>query len=489
MAEHKQDEHAGMLIDGRLIQAASGRRFERINPATDEIAGTAPDGGAVEMAQAIAAARRAFDTTDWSRDHAFRKHCLQQLQESCRKDADEWRTEMVAEVGTPLMWTYAFQLDWPIEWSLGTPLALMDTYEWEIDRGVLELPTGNVRRSIVKNPSGVVGCIVPWNFPAEIMLSKLGPIIASGNTVVFKPAVETPLSALRLSRIVSETDIPPGVVNFVISSDHAVGEQLASSPLVDLVAFTGSTTTGKRVMEVASRNVTKVFLELGGKSPTIVLDDADLPSALSGSVQTCIHAGQGCALPTRLLVPRSRYDEAVAILEAVWSQIPYGDPTDPTVMAGPLVSPRQRDRVLNYIASGREQGARVLVGGGRPAHLPRGNFVEPTLFVDVDNSMRIAQEEIFGPVLVTIPYDDDDHAVAIANDSIYGLAAGVIGGDAERAERVARRLRAGSVSVNGAGAYQCDLPFGGYKHSGIGRQWGAEGLDELMELTSLTRPA
>jgi aldehyde dehydrogenase (NAD+) len=334
-----------------------------------------------------------------------------------------------------------------------------------------------------------VAAIVPWNFPIEIMLSKLGPILATGNTVVFKPAPDTPLSALRLGELIAKTDIPAGVVNFVTSSDHLVGEALAASPDVDIVAFTGSTVTGKRVMAVAAQNVTKVFLELGGKSATIVLDDADFATALPGTAQTCIHAGQGCALPTRLLVPRSRYEEAVRILETVWSQIPFGDPTDPGVMSGPLVSEKQRARVLDLIASGVEQGARLLVGGKAPEHLTAGWFVEPTLFVDVDNSMRIAQEEIFGPVLVVIPYDDDDDAVRIANDSIYGLSGAVIGGDVERAEAVARRIRTGTMSVNGAGGYLCDMPFGGYKQSGIGRQWGEEGFDELMEFTTLTRPA
>ena len=477
-------ENGKMLIGGELVEAASGKRFDCINPATEGLAGTAPDAGVVDMHKAISAARRATDSTGWSQDRELRKHCLRQLQEACRGFADTWRHELVAEVGTPVMWTNLFQLDWPIEFALGTPLSLMDTYEWEIDRGVVE----GTRRTIIKHPIGVVGAIVPWNFPVEIMLSKRGPILATGNTVVFKAAPDTPLSALRLGELVAQTDIPAGVVNFVTSSDHLVGEALAASPDVDLVAFTGSTVTGKRVMEVAARNVTKVFLELGGKSASIVLDDADFPTVLAGSAQTCIHSGQGCALPTRLLVPRSRYDEALQILQAVWSQVPYGDPTDPGVMAGPLISAKQRDRVLGYIETGKQEGARVLVGGGKPAHLSRGFYVEPTLFADVDNSMTIAREEIFGPVLVVIPFEDDDDAVRIANESIYGLSGSVASGDAARGEAVARRIRTGSIGVNGAGNYLCDMPFGGHKHSGIGRQWGVEGFDELMEFTSLSVP-
>ena len=477
-----------LLIDGKLVDASSGDRFNCINPATEELVGTAPNATAVDTEAAIAAARRAADETDWARDHDFRRHCLTQLKDVCREYADTWRHELVAEVGTPIMWTHMFQLDWAIGFGLGTPIELMDSYEWEIDRGTIDVQGRSSRRMVVKHPVGVVGSIVPWNFPVEVTFSKLGPIIATGNTTVVKAAPETPLNLLRLGELVARTDIPPGVVNLITSSDHLVGETIAGAPGVDLVAFTGSTTTGKRVMKVAAQNVTRVFLELGGKSPSIILDDADLPTALGGSIMTCIHAGQGCALPTRLLVPRSRYHEAVQILEAAWSHVPFGDPTDPTVMAGPLISAKQRDRVLSYIRAGRDQGARIVVGGGVPERFDKGFFVEPTLFVDVDNSMTIAQEEIFGPVLVVIAYEDDDDAVHIANDSIYGLAGSVTGADPARAEAVARRIRAGGVGINGAGAYRCEMPFGGYRQSGIGRQWGPEGFDELMELTSLSMP-
>lgn len=477
-----------LLIDGRLIEASSGDRFDCINPATEELVGTAPDATAADTEAAIVAARRAADETDWAGDRGFRKHCLTQLKEACRDYADTWRHELVAEVGTPIMWTHMFQLDWPIEFGLGTPLELMDHYEWEADRGTIDMGGWSARRLVLRHPVGVVGSIVPWNFPVEVTLSKLGPIIATGNTTVIKAAPDTPLNLLRLGELVAQTDIPPGVVNLITSSDHLVGETIAGASGVDLVAFTGSTITGKRVMEVASRNVTRVFLELGGKSPSIVLDDADFQTALGGSVMACIHAGQGCALPTRLLVPRNRHGEAVEILEAAWSHVPFGDPTDPTVMAGPLVSAKQRDRVLSYIQCGRDEGARIVVGGGVPQGFDKGFFVEPTLFVDVDNSMTIAQEEIFGPVLAVIAYEDDDDAVRIANDSTYGLAGSVTSADPARAEAVARRIRAGGVGVNGAGAYRCEMPFGGHKQSGIGRQWGPEGFDELMELTSLSMP-
>ena len=477
-----------LLIGGELVEAESGARFECRNPATEGLVATAPDASHRDAHRAVAAARHAADSTDWQRDRDFRRHCLAQLRDRCTGFADTWRHELVAEVGTPVMWTYSVQLDWPIALGLGTPLALMDSYEWEVDRGTSEGRGGRQRQAVLKHPVGVVAGIVPWNFPVEITLSKVGAVLATGNTMVVKAAPETPLNLLRLGELVSDTDIPPGVVNTITSSDHLVGETLAGSPDVDLVAFTGSTETGRRVMRTAATNLTRCFLELGGKSASIVVEDADLPRAVGRSVSACTHAGQGCGLSTRLLVPRSRYAEALEIVRAAWEAVPFGDPTDPQVMAGPLISARQRDRVLGYIETGASEGARLLVGGGRPSGFERGFFVEPTVFCDVDNSMTVAQEEIFGPVLCVIPYGDDDDAVRIANDSRYGLAGSVTGGDPERAAAIARRIRTGTISVNGAGGYDPSMPFGGHKQSGIGRQWGVEGFDELMELTSISAP-
>ncbi len=270
---------------------------------------------------------------------------------------------------------------------------------------------------------------MPWNFPFEVTLNKLGQALATGNTVVLKPAPDTPWNATFLGKLVAErTDIPAGVVNVVTSSDHLVGEELTLSPQVDLISFTGSTAVGKRIMEKGAATMKRTFLELGGKSATIVLDDADFDSALLAGIAVCYHAGQGCAIQTRMVVPRSRYDEAVEGLKNVLNMAPYGDPQRDDVMMGPLVSEKQRDRVLGYIERGVAEGATLALGGGRPEHLPKGWYVEPTMFTDVDNSMAIAQEEIFGPVLVVIPFDDDDDAVRIANDSVYGLAGGVYSG-------------------------------------------------------------
>jgi aldehyde dehydrogenase (NAD+) len=311
-----------------------------------------------------------------------------------------------------------------------------------------------------------------------------------GNTCVIKPAPDTPWNATRLGRIIAEhTDIPPGVVNIVPSSDHLVGEVISTSPDVDMVAFTGSTATGRRIMEAGSATLKRVFLELGGKSVNLVLDDADFASVLPGAVTACVHGGQGCAIPTRMLVPRARYDEAVDLIRSGFDGWAYGDPTDASVLQGPQISKKQQDRVLGYIEKGKAEGARVVCGGGVPAHLPKGFYVEPTLFADVENSMTIAREEIFGPVLVVIPFEDDDDAVRIANDSPYGLSGAVTSGDLERGKAVARRIRTGTIGVNGGVWYGADAPFGGYKGSGIGRQCGLEGLSVFTETKTVGWPA
>lgn len=332
----------------------------------------------------------------------------------------------------------------------------------------------------------MVGAIIPWNYPVEILLGKLGQALATGNTLVVKPAPDTPWNATRIGRLIGEqTDIPPGVVNIVTSSDHLLGEQLVTDPRVDLISFTGSTATGRRIMAAAAPTLKRLFLELGGKSADIVLEDADLESKMAYLGFSCLHAGQGCAMLTRTLVHRSRYDEAVELATAAMATVTYGDPTDPGNIQGPLVSARQRDRVLGYIESGLREGARLVTGGGRPAHLERGYYVEPTLFADVDNAMTIAREEIFGPVMVLIPFDDEDDAVRIANDSEYGLSGGVTSASEERALAVARRIRAGTVSVNGGIYYSAGSPFGGYKASGLGRQNGVEGFEQYLETKTI----
>jgi aldehyde dehydrogenase (NAD+) len=293
-----------------------------------------------------------------------------------------------------------------------------------------------------------------------------------------------------LGRIVAEkTDIPAGVLNVVTSSDHLIGEALTLSPKVDMISFTGSTAVGQRIMEKGAATMKRVFLELGGKSATIVLDDADLGIATMMGMGACFHAGQGCAIQTRMLLPRSRYDEGVELLTGLFAAVPFGDPQRPDVMMGPLISAKQRERVLGYIEKGKAEGARLVRGGAVPAHLDKGYFVEPTLFADVDPGATIAQEEIFGPVLAVIPYDDDDDAVRIANDSIYGLSGAVTSASEERAMAVARRVRTGTLMVNGGFWNAPDVPFGGYRQSGVGRENGIEGFEEYLEVKAIALPA
>ncbi|MCK9902081.1 aldehyde dehydrogenase [Parafrankia colletiae] len=471
-----------MLVDGKLIKADSGRTFDNVNPATEEVLGQVADASKAEMQRAIAGARRAFDETDWSTNHEFRRRCLEQLQDALEAEREELREELILEVGAPRLLTNGPQLDDPLQSALRYPAKLIDDFPWVTDLPDADFMGTATTRQVWKEPMGVVGAIVPWNFPVEVTLNKLGQILATGNTVVLKPAPDTPFNATRIGRLVAErTDIPPGVVNVVTSADHLVGEELTLSPLVDCISFTGSTAVGKRIMEKGAATLKRVFLELGGKSATIVLDDADLSTAAMAGLIVCTHAGQGCAIPTRVLLPRSRYAEGVEKIRETMAAVPYGDPQRPDVLMGPQISARQRERVLGHIARGVEQGATLALGGGRPAHLPKGWFVEPTLFVDVDNSMTIAQEEIFGPVLVVIPFEDDDDAVRIANDSHYGLAGMVHSGSLERSLAVARRIRTGSLGLNGGVAYAPDLPFGGYKDSGIGRQNGVAGFEQYLE--------
>jgi aldehyde dehydrogenase (NAD+) len=479
-----------MLIDGALVGAASGRTYENVDPATEEVLGVAADGGAHDLDAAVAAARRAFDDTTWSTDIAFRLRCLRQLHEALVGHAEELRATTVAEVGAPVTLTRYAQLDAPIE-SVAWVADLLEGYEWVQDLGVAE-PFGiPSHRWTWREPVGVVGAITPWNFPIQINLAKAAPALAAGCTVVLKPAPDTPWTATLLGRIVAEeTDIPAGVFNVVTSAGHEVGQQLAEDPRVDLVSFTGSTATGRKVMQAAAGNLKKVFLELGGKSAAVVLDDADLDRAVGGTgMQVMTHSGQGCAITSRLVLPRSRYDEGVEAVVAVMSSTPYGDPRDPSHMMGPLINARQRDRVLGYIRQGTDEGATVALGGGRPAHLPVGYYVEPTVLTGVDPRATVAQEEIFGPVLVVIAHDGDDDAVRIANDSAYGLSGAVFSSSVERARSVAARVRTGTMSINGGIYYGADVPFGGYKQSGIGREMGVAGFEEYTEVKAVAEPA
>ncbi|MCV7419035.1 aldehyde dehydrogenase [Mycobacterium yunnanensis] len=478
-----------LLVDGKLI-AGSGGTFPTVNPATEEVLGVAADATEADMDVAIGAARRAFDDTDWSTNVELRVRCIRQLQQAMRDHVEELRELTIAEVGAPVMLTSMAQLEGPIE-DLSFCADTAESYQWTTDLGYASPMGIKTHRTIAREAVGVVGAITPWNFPHQINLAKLGPALAAGNTVVLKPAPDTPWCAAVLGELIVEhTDFPPGVVNIVTSSDHGVGALLSKDPRVDMVSFTGSTNTGRAVMADGAATLKKVFLELGGKSAFLVLDDADLAGACSMAAFTAsMHAGQGCAITTRLVVPRERYDEAVEAAAGTMSGLKAGDPTKSGTVCGPVISARQRDRIQEYLDSAIAEGGTFACGGGSPADRDTGFFVDPTVIAGLDNSARVAREEIFGPVLTVIAHDGDDDAVRIANDSPFGLSGTVFSADDERAAAVAARLRVGTVNVNGGVWYSADMPFGGYKQSGIGREMGIAGFEEYLETKAIATAA
>jgi aldehyde dehydrogenase (NAD+) len=402
------------------------------------------------------------------------------------EEKEQLRSIVVHEAGAPLSLTSYMHVDDPVE-MMAYWADKPESYAWEQELSDTNFLGNPMNRILRKEPIGVVGAITPWNVPLLLNIAKIGPSLAAGCTIVLKPAPDTPWSATHIGKIAAEkTDLPPGVLNIVPSSDHLTGEVLSQDPRVDMVTFTGSTATGRRVMECGAATVKKVFLELGGKSASIILDDADFGAVLPMGAMSCVHGGQGCAITTRWLLPRSRYAEGVEIMKSAFENWNYGDPADPANLQGPQISQLQQERVLAYIEKGKAEGARCLVGGGKPDR--KGFFIEPTLFVDVDPKATIAQEEIFGPVVVVIPYDDDDDAVRIANDSVYGLSGAVHSASNERGMAVARRIRTGTISVNGGQWFNVDSPFGGYKQSGIGRENGMQGFEEHLETKMMALP-
>jgi aldehyde dehydrogenase (NAD+) len=479
-----------MLIDGELVEAGAGRTFDNLNPATEEVIGVAPDADAADVERAVGAARRAFDTTGWSTDVALRRRCLVQLRDALRAQAETLRTNLIAESGSPVMLTAGVQLDAPIGY-LDHYIDLLATYEFEREVPVKDIMGVPAKRIIRREAAGVVAAITPWNYPFYLNIAKISGALAAGCTVVLKPAPDTPWSALAIGAIVAEhTDIPAGVLNVVTTSDNAVAEILATHPDVDQVTLTGSTGTGRKVMAAAAATVKRVTLELGGKSAAVLLDDVDLAAVvpqLAGGI--CAHAGQGCTQMTRLLVPRDRLEETLAIAKATMEMIPWGDPTDPSNLMGPVVNARQRESILRYIESARREGGRIVLGGEPQTRFEKGYFVEPTLITGVDPKSAVAQEEIFGPVLVVLPYDDDEDALRIADSTIFGLSTSVFSADTDRALAMARRFRSGTVSVNGAPWFDVQSPFGGYKQSGLGREWGQEGLEDFLEVKTIAFPA
>ncbi|EFG75535.1 aldehyde dehydrogenase (NAD) family protein [Mycobacterium parascrofulaceum ATCC BAA-614] len=487
IADAAPESHADrrLLIGGRLVTA--DKTFPSINPATGAVIGHAPDAGAGEAQAAIAAARHAFDTTRWSTDVELRIRCLDQLHRVLVEHADELRELTIAEVGATRALTQGAQLDEPIG-IVRFYADLLRGYEFSDDLGEKESRGMLHHRWVEKEAAGVVAAIIAYNYPNQLALAKLAPALAAGCTVVLKGAPDTPLVTLALGELIAaHTDIPAGVVNVLSSSGPEAGEALTTSPDVDVVTFTGSTAVGRKIMAAASETVKRVFLELGGKSAAIILDDADFTSAaMFAAFSMVTHAGQGCALTSRLLVPRSHHDEIVDLIAQNFAKVRHGDPADPKTFMGPLINERQRDKVDGMVQRAVAAGATLVTGGKR---LDPGYFYAPTLLTDVDPDSEIAQEEIFGPVLVVIAFDDDDDAVRIANNSIYGLAGAVFGGDQDRALAVARRIRAGSFSINGGNYFGADSPFGGFKQSGVGREMGVAGLEELLESKTFAVPA
>jgi aldehyde dehydrogenase (NAD+) len=476
-----------LLVDGDLVAADGGRTYPTLDPSTGEELGVAADASVADAERAVAAARRAFDTTAWSTDVALRERCLRQLHQGLVKEQDRLRPLVVSDVGVPVMLTHGPALDTPtemVEWYAD----LLSRYEFTHDLGEAEVRGAPHLRWVEREAVGVVAAIVPYNYPIQISLAKLVPALAAGCTVVLKGPPQTPWATAALARVVAEhTDIPPGVVNVLTSSAVEVGRALVTDPRVDMVSFTGSTPAGRSIMAAAAPTVKKVFLELGGKSACIVVDDADLDlAAMVAAFTITSHAGQGCAITSRLLVPAAQADAAAETVAGMLAGVAFGDPHDPATMMGPLISEEQRSRVDGHVQRAVAEGARLATGGRAPDR--PGFFYEPTLLTGVGRGDAVAQEEVFGPVLALIAYEDDDDAVAIANDSAFGLSGTVLGTDEERATAIARRLRVGTVSINGGMWYGPDTPFGGYKQSGIGREMGVAGLEEYLETKTLAVP-
>jgi acyl-CoA reductase-like NAD-dependent aldehyde dehydrogenase len=464
-----------IYVDGAWVPSSGKGSIDVINPATEQVIGRVPDGSAEDVDRAVAAARAAFPS--WSATTVEeRAKYLSRLQEAMAARGGEIATLISQEMGSPAKFAARVQAGLPTG-TLGNIAALVSEYEFQE-------PLGS--SLIVREPVGVVGAITPWNYPLHQVVAKVAPALAAGCTIVLKPSEVAPLCVFLFAEIVHEVGLPAGVFNLVSGSGTVVGEAIASHPDIDMVSFTGSTRAGRRVSELAAQTIKRVALELGGKSAFVVLDDADLQKAAKVGVANCfINSGQTCTAWTRMLVPRDKQDEMVELVSAVAQGYTTGDPNDESTRLGPLVSDAQRARVRDYIAKGVDEGARLVLGGAdAPDGLETGFYVQPTVFADVTRDMTIAQEEIFGPVLSIIPYDDEDEALEIANDTIYGLAGGVWSGDAERAKAFALRMRTGQVDVNG-GAYNPNAPFGGYKQSGIGREFGRHGLEEFLEVKSL----
>ncbi len=467
-----------LYIDGEWVKSDSGSFTEVINPATEDFCGRVPCGNAADVERAVQAARAAFDS--WSSTPAAERS--RYIQTIATKMA-----ERMADIGQVISQEQGSPIDFATQLQAGAPCAVMASYA---PRAAHMEETEEVGHSlVVKEAVGVCAFINPWNYPLHQIVGKVAPALAAGCTMVVKPSQETPLNAFLLAEIIHEAGLPAGVFNLVSGPGRSVGEAMCIHPEVDMISLTGSTGAGQRIGELASKSVKRVCLELGGKSANIILDDADLEAAISYNIgQVASNSGQTCIALSRTLVPASRYDEAKKIAKQVTETVVVGDPTTPDVTMGPMTSLGQKKTVQEYIQIGLDEGAELVVGGlGAPEGLEQGYYVKPTVFAGVNNEMRIAREEVFGPVLCLIPYENEQEAIAIANDTEFGLSGAVWSSDRERALKVAGKMRTGQVYINGA-EFNVDAPFGGYKQSGNGRELGDAGLHEFIELKSIQLP-
>ena len=480
---------AQMFIDGKWTPAASGRTYDVPNPATEQTIGSAPDAGVEDLQRAIAAAKKAFDEGPWPRSTPHERYrVLNRIADALERRKEEMRALLVAESAATYI-EHGIQVDAPIAQARGyAELAMRFEFEEQLPTRAGMGPLGpQVNCGIVyRQPVGVCGMIPTWNFPVFVAMQKLAPALATGCTMVFKSSPYGPLINLFLAEICAEADLPPGVVNWVTSQSADVSKALCEDPRIDKVSFTGSVATGKAIMAAASKTLKRVHLELGGKSVGLYLDTDNLQmQAMTACGPAMFHAGQGCAMSTRVLVPADKHDEFVQTMAGfVSGMVKVGDPADPTVMLGPVIREERRVKIEEYIEAGKKE-ATLVTGGGRPKDLPKGYFLEPTIFANVKNTARIAREEIFGPVVSVIPFKDETDAVLQGNDTTYGLAAGLWTQDVSKAHRVARAIRAGTVWINCYNVFDPIAPFGGYKESGYGRELGKYALDLYTQVKSV----
>ncbi len=479
-----------LYIDGKWVEAASGATYTLPNPATEETVALAADAGREDMERAIAAARRSFDAGTWRRSsRRDRARVLEHLADGLEKRKDELREILVRAHACEYV-THPINIDRPLEFLRRyADLALRYEFDRVLPTHVEPSPMGGPARVVSslahRQPVGVCGLIPTWNFPLYVTVHKIGPALATGCSMVVKPSPWGPLPDLLVAEILEECDLPPGVFNVVTGQGPEIGALLAESPQVDMISFTGSHVVGKKIMQAGGATLKRLHLELGGKSALIFLADASFESAgpMAASA-SYFHAGQGCAIFSRVLVPRPRHDELVEKMKGfVEGVVKVGDPADPSVLLGPVIRSERRTAIEGYIESGRREGADLVTGGGRPAGLPKGYFLKPTIFANVRNDTRIAREEIFGPVVSVLPYEDEADAIRIANDSELGLSGGIVTRDTAKAIAMAKQIRTGGVSVNGAN--NPFAPFGGFKDSGLGREVMEYGMETFTEIQTI----